>query len=861
MTLVQRLLVLVGAVLALLAGTWIYQSALIHKAVEEMRAGEMDRTLAVASSEYDRFVGRAKTIVEAAALEAPQAMAYPGGCQTVVNWLDPSDRASFRLDVLDASGVVRCSTQQSDVGRNMAAYAEVVAAQTEKRTLVGDYVWGLFSAAYGLVVTSPWSGPNGTHGVVAARVGVAPFVKALSTRTPEGYSVIVADRAGRILVTEPDKPGLIGQELPPTLAMLARRAVPGHEVAQWTDGSERSIAYSPVAHQGRDGVFIAIAMGPSVVGADAFDFAVTSGLGLLLAGIAAFLLAWWGGIQFIRRPIHELAAVALRWRDGDQTARVTLPGRSEVAALGRVFNAMADAKDESDRKLRKGAELLTALIESSRDSIFVLERDGHLLVANSMFLELISGTREEAVGRRLTVHHDLHVQQDLDRLRERVIVSRTPQAGDIVAHAADGRRHVLQAISAPIFGDEGEVRAVAGIGRDVTDARAAAEALRVAKDEAEAADRAKTRFLAAASHDLRQPLQAAIMLADMVARKTKLGADATEPSESLLRALGDMKCLVDSLFDVSRLDSGAVKAELTVFPLQELLDQIEPAYAALAARKKINLFVGRTEAVVRSDRVLLSRMLSNLIENAIRYTLAGRVAVTCQADNGCLHVCVEDTGVGISRQDLSRIWLEFEQLHNPGRDRRQGLGLGLSIVRRLSALLDHPVDVTSELGQGSRFVVTVPLVEEREAVPPGANEPSADESGPGGPVLLIDDDPLVLEVLHKILEEHGWRVISAPDCDKALHGLAAAGCVPALMIVDYRLNDGQVGTTAISAVRHQVEAEVPAIVLTGEFAATGDESDPLLRDAKRVGAALLQKPITWQDLLKAMHAAISTPTA
>jgi len=861
MTLVQRLLILVGVVLALLAGTWIYQSALLREAAEEMQVGEMDRTLALASSEYDGFVDRAKTIVEAAALEAPQALAYPGGCQSLVNWLRPAERDWLRLDVLDAGGVVRCSTQQSEVGRNMAAYAEVAESQTEKRTLVGDYAWGLFSAAYGLAVTSPWNGPDGTHGVVAARVGVAPLVNALLARMPRDYAAIVADRAGRILVIEPDEAGLIGQELPPTLAMLARRGEPGHEVTQWTDGTERSIAYLPVVHQGRDGVFIAVAKASSAVGADASGFAAASGAGLLLAGVAAFLLAWWGGIQFIRRPMSELAAVALRWRDGDQTARVTLPGRSEVAALGRVFNAMADAKDESDRKLREGAELLTALIESSRDSIFVLERDGCLLVANSTFLELISSAREEAVGSRLTVRHDPEVQQGLDRLRERVVASRMPQATDIVAHAADGTRHVLQAISAPIFGDAGEVHAVAGIGRDVTEARAAAEALRAAKEEAEAADRAKTRFLAAASHDLRQPLQAALMLADMVARKTRLGADAAVSSESLLRALDDMKRLVDSLFDVSRLDSGAVQAELTVFPLQELFDQIEPAYATLAARKTINLLIGRTEAIVRSDRVLLSRMLSNLIENAIRYTQVGHVAVTCRPENGRLRICVEDTGVGISRQDLSRIWLEFEQLHNPERDRRQGLGLGLAIVRRLSALLDHPVDVVSELGQGSRFVVTVPLVEERAAVPPQANKPNADEPGAGGPVVLIDDDPLVLETLHTILEEHGWRVISAADCDTALQDLAAAGCVPALLIVDYRLHGGQVGTTAISAIRRQVETDVPAIILTGEFAAAGDASDPILRDAKRVGASLLQKPIAWQDLLKAMRAAITAPMA
>lgn len=266
MTLVQRLLVLVGVVLAVLASAWIYQSALVHKASEEMRAGEMDRTLALVSSEYDRFVDRARTIVGAAALEAPQAAVHPGSCQALVNWLPQSERDWLRLDVLDAGGVVRCSTQQGDIGSDMGGYAEVVAAQAQKRTLVGDYAWGLFSAAYGLVVTSPWSGTNGTHGVVAAVVGTVPFAKALSIWLPHGYAAVVADRGGRILVTEPGEPGLIGQELPPTLAVLARRSRAGHEVTQWTDGSERSLAYSTGGIKGEDGVFIAIAMEPAIAG-------------------------------------------------------------------------------------------------------------------------------------------------------------------------------------------------------------------------------------------------------------------------------------------------------------------------------------------------------------------------------------------------------------------------------------------------------------------------------------------------------------------------------------------------------------------------------------------------------------------
>ena len=171
------------------------------------------------------------------------------------------------------------------------------------------------------------------------------------------------------------------------------------------------------------------------------------------------------------------------------------------------------------------------------------------------------------------------------------------------------RRRVLQTICAPIFGAANEVRAIAGIGRDVTDAREAAETLRQARDRAEAADHAKTRFLAAASHDLRQPLQAAILLADLIAQRSDAAAPASGSADGLRRTLDDMKRLVDSLFDVSRLDSGVVQPEITAFPLQPLLDQITIAYRRLAGIKGIALVVAPTGAVVRSDRVLLARMI------------------------------------------------------------------------------------------------------------------------------------------------------------------------------------------------------------------------------------------------------------
>ena len=194
-----------------------------------------------------------------------------------------------------------------------------------------------------------------------------------------------------------------------------------------------------------------------------------------------------GGIHFIRRPLGNLAEVALRWRDGDQSARVTLPGRSEIAELGRVFNAMADAKDESDRQTRDGAELLSALSDLSSDCIFVTDRGGRLLLANARFLDVFDLTPDAAVGHKRITQGDHDTQQAMNILHEKVVAARVPQAADIPVQVPNElRRRVLQTICAPIFGSSSEVRAIAGIGRDVTDAREAAETLRAALDRAEA---------------------------------------------------------------------------------------------------------------------------------------------------------------------------------------------------------------------------------------------------------------------------------------------------------------------------------------------------------------------------------------
>ena len=861
MTLVQRLLILVGAVLAILVGVGVYGITLYRDAREASVRRDLGQTLSFVSAEYGRFVERARDSLLIASLEAPRAAADASMCQTLVGTLRGPDFDWLRLDVLDTNGIVRCSTEPGDIGTSKSDYPEVIAARTNTHTVGGDYAWGLFSGVPGLTVATAWHGPSGTSGVIAGVARLDPFVRALRALVPEGYAAVLADRGGRLLAMEPAAVDVIGHNLPPSLAPLALLAQPGQTVARWGDGSERLVAYAPAELRGQQGVFIAVGFPQASVMADVWALVYPASLVPAVAAVGAFVLAWWGGIRFIRRPLAQLGEVALRWRDGDQTARVTLPGRSEIAQLGRVFNAMADAKDNSDRQIREGWELFSALIELSRDCIFVTDRDNRLVLANSTFLELLGLTRDAAVGHTLIVHRDRDVQRAMGALQERVFATRVPQAADVSVQALDDRRRrVLQTICAPIFGSAGEVRAIAGIGRDVTDAREAAETLREARDRAEAADHAKTRFLAAASHDLRQPLQAAILLADLIAQRPE-NAPATGSADGLRRTLDDMKRLVDSLFDVSRLDSGAVQAEITAFPMQLLLDQITIAYRRLAGIKGIALVVVPTDAVVRSDRVLLARMLSNLIQNAVRYTHTGQVKIECQPAGDRLRIRIEDTGVGISQQDLTRIWEEFEQLHNPERDRRQGLGLGLSIVRRLSVLLNHPVEVSSGPGQGSCFIVSVPLQEERPEAPQELTTRTAISGVAGRLVVIIDDDPLVLETLRMTLEDYGLSVIAAPDCAEAVRRLGSAGRMPDLVLADYRLRNGQVGADAIVAIRDAVGSQVPAIILTGELASVGDNIDQPLQDAQRLGAALFRKPIRSTELVEAIRSLMVAPTA
>jgi signal transduction histidine kinase/CheY-like chemotaxis protein len=400
-----------------------------------------------------------------------------------------------------------------------------------------------------------------------------------------------------------------------------------------------------------------------------------------------------------------------------------------------------------------------------------------------------------------------------------------------------------------IFDESGRAVETQAVGRDITERKAAEEERAAAKEAAEQANLAKSKFLAAASHDLRQPMQSLLFVSNALGHHvSEEGRTHLALLETGLRSLKD---LLDSLLDVSRIDSGAVQPRVEDVALAPLVDEVAATSRLMAEEKGLGL---RTEVpaglTIRSDRTLLERMLRNLVENAIRYTEQGEVAIVAKIESGRARIDVRDTGVGIPPEHQARIFDEFHQVGNQSRDRAQGLGLGLAIVRRLSRLLDHPVALVSEVGKGSIFSIRAPLGRREAGHVAPAVEP--EPLTPSRTILAIDDDALVLMGVEAMLEEWGHRVLAAFDAEDAMRLLDETGARPDLIVCDYRLAQGRFGTEAVRLVREHLGTETPAIILTGETSTSGRI------DIQKAGAGLAHKPITPQALQQVIERQLTT---
>ncbi len=342
--------------------------------------------------------------------------------------------------------------------------------------------------------------------------------------------------------------------------------------------------------------------------------------------------------------------------------------------------------------------------------------------------------------------------------------------------------------------------------------------MRAQKKAAEEANIAKSRFLAVASHDLRQPLHALALFVQAL-QDSSLPAHERQLVGNVRRSVDAMEELFDALLDISRLDAGAVHARVATIPLADVFERLAFEYAAVAKQKGLSLRVMKTTAYVRSDPTLLTRIVRNLVANAIRYTERGGVVLGCRRRGNRVSVEVWDTGPGIPLDKRAEVFQEFTQLDNPDRDRRKGLGLGLAIVERLAKLLEHAVELRSEVGRGSVFAISVARGQhdDRAILEPVA-EIAAGFDLKGVLALVVDGELSGREAMQALLSTWNCEVVAAASGAEMMALLRDLRSTPDLIIASCRLRGAENGADVIEMLRNEFNAEVPALLVSGEAA-------------------------------------------
>jgi len=367
--------------------------------------------------------------------------------------------------------------------------------------------------------------------------------------------------------------------------------------------------------------------------------------------------------------------------------------------------------------------------------------------------------------------------------------------------------------------------------------------LKKEKERAEAATLAKSRFLAAASHDLRQPLHALGLFVDHLDADRAPGAsDAT--INNIRTSTENIVGLLNGLLDISRLDAGAENAEVKPFPMQRVLDQLELNYKGAAQEKNLTLRIRACDAWVQSDANMVSRILGNILVNAIKYTAEGGVLVACRGRADRLWVEIHDTGEGIESVNLDRIFEEFYQVNNPARDRSKGLGLGLAIVRRLVALLEGELEIHSIPGRGTRFRLVLPRTVARTDMdePP----PQYVDDVAGALVLVVDDDKAIRTAMETLLLGWSCTPLLAGSEEDLWQAMQKLDRHPDLVIMDFRLSGGASGVQLMTEINSVVGTRLPAIFITGETA------PGQLREVQESGYVVLHKPVSAAALRSAI---------
>jgi PAS domain S-box-containing protein len=512
-------------------------------------------------------------------------------------------------------------------------------------------------------------------------------------------------------------------------------------------------------------------------------------------------------------------------------------------------------------------DLARSALDAAPDAMIIIDAAGLIRFTNRQVAALFGYGHDEIIGEpievllpeRFRARHIGHRERYSSNVRVRPM----GVGLELFGRRRNGTEFPVEISLSPIA--EAEHGLVAAAIRDVTDrkrvevelivAREAAEAARELADQArELADRAnqgKSRFLATASHDLRQPLQTLEMLNGALCRRTS-DPHSIEALTQQGQAIGAMSRLLNALLDISKLESGAIRPEPTDFAVAAIFEELRLEFASIAANKGLTLEIERCNEAVYSDPSLVEQILRNLVSNAVKYTPRGFVRLRCLHEGGLVRVEVVDTGIGIPQDQLAYIYEEFYQVGVPTNVSRDGYGLGLSIVQRLVKLLTLKLDVHSEVGKGSAFSLVLPASSGGASANLSSSAPSVELPHQVGEacVLLVEDDEAVRRATTLLLELEGYRVTPVASLNEAIRHVQSGNRVD-LLISDYHLNDGETGTQVIATLREILGISLKAVLTTGDTSSAIKQlpGDRYLR--------ITSKPIKADELLAMLRALLA----
>jgi two-component system, chemotaxis family, CheB/CheR fusion protein len=497
------------------------------------------------------------------------------------------------------------------------------------------------------------------------------------------------------------------------------------------------------------------------------------------------------------------------------------------------------------------------IIDAIRQALIVLDEKLRVISANRAFYRAFAVVPEETVGQHLADVGDHRL--DVPALRGFLGLLQAEEAAiedyEIEIELPGlGRRALLLNVEKIRGEHEATCETVVAID-DVTERTRAETALKRAKWHAERANLSKSRFLAAASHDLRQPLQTLSLVRGILAKKIKDkdNEEALKLVDRLSETAGALSDILDTLLDINQLEAGIVHPEKINFPIHDLLEQLRIEFAYHARAHNLLWHVVPCRLSICSDPRLLEQMIRNLLSNAVKYTERGKILLGCRRRGDMLRIEVWDTGTGIPEDQLHAIFAEFHQLDNPAHERSRGLGLGLSIVQRLGNLLDHSVDVHSRPGKGSVFAVEAPLGREQPvALPQRPQCDTVQNAGRNAAILVVENDPSVREMLDLLFASEGYRTAAAADGKQAL-ALALGAIRPDLVVADHSLPNGLTGLQVIAGVREALGREIPAVILTGDI------STHTKREITRQGCVQRNKPVRAEELTHLILSLLTEP--